>query len=446
MRISNNFRLLTALIAVLLLPGSLAGCASAPQEPVSQEVSLLAKPVYPEMASYPSPEGNGYQAWRESQQLQYSQPAGYADSFQSFFHASIPTILGGTPGQNAVCSPLNIAMALSMLAEVTDGNSRQQVLNLLQADDVAQVRDAAGFIWNAHYCADGATASLLANSVWLDANQRYNNDTIQTLADLYYASVYQGELGSPEMNTALQAWLNEQTDGLLEEQVQGVQMSPETVLALASTILYRAKWSAEFFQENNTQAPFLAPEGKLDATYMNKTLVYGPYFWGEDFSAAYLELEDGSRMWLVLPDEGLTPENLLASGHVLNLILGDSGSYENQSRIRVNLSLPKFDVVSDMNLKASLVNLGITDVFSPDQADFSAVLPDSEAYLDQVQHAARVAIDEEGVTAAAYTVMMMAGAARPPEDEVDLILNRPFLFVITSRDNLPLFAGIVNQP
>ena len=57
-----------------------------------------------------------------------------------------------------------------------------------------------------------------------------------------------------------------------------------------------------------------------------------------------------------------------------------------------------------------------------------------------------VAIDEEGVTAAAYTVMMTCGAARPPEDEIDFTLDRPFLFLVTSQDNLPLFTGVVEQP
>ena len=61
-------------------------------------------------------------------------------------------------------------------------------------------------------------------------------------------------------------------------------------------------------------------------------------------------------------------------------------------------------------------------------------------------HAARVAIDEEGVTAAAYTVMMEAGAAMPPDEEIDFTLDRPFVFAITSQDGLPLFIGIVNTP
>ncbi len=59
----------------------------------------------------------------------------------------------------------------------------------------------------------------------------------------------------------------------------------------------------------------------------------------------------------------------------------------------------------------------------------------------------RVTVDEEGVSAAAYTVMMAdAGGAMPPEKEVDFILDRPFLFVITGNDGLPLFTGVVNDP
>ena len=67
-------------------------------------------------------------------------------------------------------------------------------------------------------------------------------------------------------------------------------------------------------------------------------------------------------------------------------------------------------------------------------------------FLSRAEHAARVAIDEEGVTAAAYTVMMEAGAAMPPDEKIDFTLDRPFVFAITSQDGLPLFIGVVNTP
>ena len=69
-----------------------------------------------------------------------------------------------------------------------------------------------------------------------------------------------------------------------------------------------------------------------------------------------------------------------------------------------------------------------------------------EIFLSQAKHAARVSIDEEGCTAAAYTVMAACGAAAPPEEEIDFVLDRPFLFVITGPSGTPLFTGIVNRP
>ena len=50
-----------------------------------------------------------------------------------------------------------------------------------------------------------------------------------------------------------------------------------------------------------------------------------------------------------------------------------------------------------------------------------------------------------GVTAAAYTVMAEAGATLPPDEEVDFVLDRPFLLAITGADGAPLFAGVVKQ-
>ena len=54
--------------------------------------------------------------------------------------------------------------------------------------------------------------------------------------------------------------------------------------------------------------------------------------------------------------------------------------------------------------------------------------------------------DEEGVEAAAYTVIMTTGGTMPPTEEVDFVLDRPFIFMIQTSEGLPLFLGTVNQP
>ena len=451
----RSFRWVAAVAAVLAIV--LLATLLMPDAAVTANAEgLIAAPVYPEMAPYPDESkyliSNDwdafdleYDAWMRDVTTQRQQPAGYADSLDGYFRKAIPTLLSGSGDSNAVCSPLNIYMALAMLAESTGGTSRQQILDVLGADSMESLRTQAGQVWNSHYMADSASSSILANSLWLENGLQYNADTVKTLADRYYASVFQGDLGSPDMNKLLQDWLNEQTGDLLEEQVQNVSMPQETILALASTIYYRAKWSDTFHEGGNTQEPFHAPSGDRTVTYMHQTLAYGPYYWGEDFSAVRLGLEDGSGMWLILPDKGFSPEDILASGHALELLLGDYHNTENKAGIRVNLSLPKFDITGDMQLNEKLEAMGITDVFSAN-ADFSPILPEDAAYLDTASHAARVKIDEEGVEAAAYTVMMACNSAMPPEDEIDFVLDRPFLFVIASHDNLPLFTGIVNEP
>ena len=45
-----------------------------------------------------------------------------------------------------------------------------------------------------------------------------------------------------------------------------------------------------------------------------------------------------------------------------------------------------------------------------------------------------------------HTSPTATAAAAPPEEEVDFVLNRPFVFAITGTDGLPLFVGIIHQP
>ena len=66
-------------------------------------------------------------------------------------------------------------------------------------------------------------------------------------------------------------------------------------------------------------------------------------------------------------------------------------------------------------------------------------------FLSAAEHAALVEIDEDGVTGAAYTMLAMAAGAAVPQDEIDFVLDRPFLFLVTGRDGSVLFSGVVNN-
>ena len=427
--------------------------STGPGNPFLLQVSALAEPEYPEMAPYPDytdyeDDWDGYKAasnaWYDSRAA-LEQPEGYAHGLEDFFTATFRQFLSGEP-ENRAYSPLNVYFALGMLAELTNGQSRAQILGLLGSDSIEALRTQARAVWLGQYRDDGATETILASSLWLDAGLSYTQSTLDRLADTYYASSYQGEMGSEAMNQALQAWLNDQTGGLLEDQVGGVELSPQTVLALATTIYYRAKWVDEFSESATAPGAFHSPAGDVTCDFLHQSRER-TYYWGDTFSAVGLPLEnDGGALWLLLPGEGVTVQNLLDGGEAM-AFLSAGGDWENRKDLTVNLSMPKFDLSAQTDLREGLQALGVTDVFDAAAADFSPALDQAEGLaVSQVKHGVRVAVDEEGVAAAAYTVMPVDGATEPPEDEVDFVLDRPFLFCLTSADGLPLFAGTVANP
>ncbi len=406
---------------------------------------------YPKMAPYPESLGefndSEWEAWWEDMHAQ-QRDLGDISSLQNFFAQSSQTFLSGAPGENRVYSPLNVYMALGMLSQLTSGSSQEQILSLLGSGSIEDLRQQAGDVWNSNYRDDGVVTSILASSLWLNENVKFNQDTLDTLASDFYASSYCGKMGSEEMDKALQDWLNEQTGGLLKEQAGNIQLDRDTILALASTVYFKAKWGYEFFEGNTQKEVFHAPAGDMETDFMHQQAEHY-YYWGDKFSAVEQHFTQGGFMWFLLPDEGVAPEELLADEEAVDFLFAvDKNEWENQKFLVVNKSVPKFDVSSQFDLIEGLQALGVTDVFDPALSDFSPMTKGGSGpiFLAQVNHAARVKIDEKGCEAAAFTVMNAVASAMPPEEEVDFVLNRPFLFCITGDSGLPLFVGVVNQP
>ena len=379
-----------------------------------------------------------------------------------FFTLSMAEILGGaeTEGNHAnrLYSPLNSYMALAMLAECTGGESREEILQLLGADSIEALRKQASSIYLANSLYTHEAKSVLANSLWLDKRLSYHEDTVKTLADTYFASSYRGEMGSEGYNKALRTWIKEATDGLLGDRyLSGASMTPNTVAAVVSAMNLDVKWDG--FKKNDSHpGTFNAPGGKRDVTYMYQDIESTTYVLGDSFQAVCVKMGGGMSMWLILPNGGaggFTPEELLRnetySTFVRTLICkeyragwGEIGEGLAWRPAKVHLTLPRFDITAENNLKDSFLRLGISKVFSEHEADFSGISEEG-AYLSELRQASRLIANEEGVRAVSFTFGSADSKAAIP-DEVSLIFNRPFLFLLTSADDLPLYAGIVNQP
>ena len=414
------------------------------------KAEVLSAAVYPEMPQYPDASGvtdwNELEPlmnkWQEAREALKNQPEGYQDGFDAFFLNSAQTFMKGSSDGNTVYSPLSLYMALGISAEITDGSSRQQILDVLGQADIDTLRSHSKSIWQANYLDDGMSKCVLANSFWTNSNAEYNKDTVNSLAENYYSSVYSGDPVSEEYNKMYQDWLNAQTDGLLGDQVSDLKLDPDMLLSIASTVNYSGKWLDKFSADKTEQADFHAPGGDVQCDFMNDERDMG-YYWGEHFSSISLPLENNGHMKLILPNEGYTPYDLLNDEQAKELML-DTGDYENSKFASVTLSVPKFDVSSNISLQEGLEALGVTDIFDIDKSDFTP-LTGEKVYINKAEQDTRVTIDEEGCKAVSVTVIGGKGGGAPDE-HAEFILDRPFIFEIVSDSGLPLFAGVVNNP
>ena len=408
---------------------------------IETEEAVCSEPVGEGMEADAFLNGDEYWEWLQSYLEKTDVSENIQDGMDQYYENVLKELLGKKSDGNTICSPLNIYVALSMLAEASGGNTRKQILDVLQVKDVEQLRGRIQVLWDANYVDTPALKSLLANSMWLRNDISYREDTLKRLAGEYHASSYRGVMGSDEMNELLRKWTDEHTGGLLTEYTKDMELSPETVLALVSTIYYKAAWADQFQKDQTNTEVFHGISGDQQVSMMHMDQMMS-FYQAEQFEAVSIGLNDSGMMYFFLPEKGTDVKEIVASPDVIRIIRRPDET--DCSYPIVHLSVPKFKVSERTDLVEHLISLGITDVMNPDVADFTPLTDEvKKIRLSGAEHTAMVEIDEDGVTGAAYTALLTEGAAMLKAEEVDLILDRPFYFAVTAKDNSILFAGIV---
>lgn len=371
--------------------------------------------------------------------------ADYLAGLGNFSVSSVRQILAVAGTENRVFSPLNLYMALSMLAEVTGGNTRGQILDLLGADSVETIRAETENIWRSVYVDNGVAKTLPATSFWLDSSETYKDEVLEILSRDYFASSYSGNMGTDEFDAAMQAWINEQTGGVLQDEAAQLTTNSDSYMLLISTLYFYDQWAENGFHEGGT-APgtFTLSDGaEVTCDFMHGTVESG-YLAADGYRSASLKFENGCSMTFILPDEGYSVDDMLSSDALEYVLLSsaDDSAYQTGG---VEFTVPKFTVSCSLDLKDSMRSLGVTEVFDQLLADFSPLTDYPDTWLQSATQAAMVTVDEKGCTASSFVELDIAEGSG--EDEVfEMKLDRSFIFIITGLDGLPLYTGVVNNP
>ena len=427
-----------ALLAVVMIAGAVAVSYRAP-EPLKEPEPLTVEPFVGEAGDYTGASFMSIADTTDTAQSvfsdrYYSVIQTYrqsAKSLSAFFDKLTKKLIDGK--SSAVVSPVNVYLALSMLAECTEGSSRRQILDLIGVNSIEELREQSKLIWLYNSRDDLLGRSLLGNSVWLSSSLPVKESCTEVLKNDHYASTFTGSFAHADYKNALKQWLSDQTGGLLDDCINALEISDDTAAALVSTLYYKTQWQEGYDKTEN--GVFKSIYGNKDCVYNVKTVLSSIYR-GSGFTAFRDMLADGNSVWFFLPDAGKSVEDLLKTD-LCSFVKGGKAS----EAYNVTVRMPDFDVSFNASIKSVLKDLGVSDCMDPLKADFSA-LTDDQLYVSRVIHAARFKADKDGVEGAAYTVIDLTGGMPVEYQPYDFTLDRPFVFMV-ENGGAPLFVGTV---
>lgn len=365
--------------------------------------------------------------------------AGY-DDFMSVLAAAV---IDGTENKNL--SPVSVYIALAMAAEGAQGQTQKELLTLLGAEKAEDMRKTAEELLES-LDIQGKTGEIaLADSIWLgeqDDLVTFYEAYLAVLRDSYGAEARSVRFGDPATGKRIADWIQEKTREKVKVSEDAMQFDADTLAVLVNTIYLKDGWWEPFSEERTEQGVFHGLKGKtMQADYMRRLDRNVTIVRGEGFMRYALPLKEVGRMVFVLPDEGVSLESLLGSPEKVAALLQDG----EKKNVDVDLMVPKFSFQDRTDLEEVLQSLGVRTCFT-NMADFSG-MTNTPAHISRVLQESCIGVDENGVVAAAYTLVAMAKSAAIPVDRerVEFHLTRPFLYAIESRDGTVLFIGTVAE-
>jgi len=353
-----------------------------------------------------------------------------------FSYKTAAQILANSDG-NANYSPLSLYYALAMAATGAKGETADELLSLLGVSDQTALSEQCGNLYRRLYMDNKIGKLIIGNSLWMDKSISWENEFIKNAAENFYAHSFSMDFSDTKTGQSMAKWISDHTNGTLNPEIE---IGPEQILSILNTVYFYDEWVDKFDKTKTAEDSFYLPDSTtVSCDFMNRT--YGSHYFakGDGFTRSVLSLKNAGSMIFILPDEGISPRELLSAPEKAQYIFegGENGNGE------VVWQIPKFSFGSKFDFLNTLKSLGVNAAFQRD-ADFSGITGQT-AFITNIHQETHIGLDENGVEASAFTQIDYVGAARP-EGRADMILNRPFIYGITASDGTLLFMGICENP
>jgi serpin B len=359
------------------------------------------------------------------------------------FGVELFTRTAQSENENMMLSPLSASVALTMLLNGSDGETYNQIRDMLGYPPdftIAEINEAYNSLITQLLAADNKVQLGIANAIFYRQGFVVKNPFLETMNNSFDAEIQSLDFSLPTALNTINKWASDNTNGKIPEVLDEISM--HMVMFLMNALYFKGDWTNKFDKSKTTNKPFQLDDGStIEVSTMLHDELGAISYSNENFTA--LELPYGRRnfsMIIMLPEnrldnfyEEFTPE-----------VWSDmTSALDNTTEWRnFMVSLPKFNFEYDTLLNDQLQAMGMLDAFDDILADLSGI-SDANICVDFVQQNTFINVNEEGTEAAAVTTIGIRETSMPPMFAVD----KPFAFAIRERTtNTLLFIGSVLDP
>ncbi|XP_049643849.1 plasminogen activator inhibitor 1 isoform X4 [Suncus etruscus] len=292
----------------------------------------------------------------------------------------------------------------------------------------------------------------MASGIFVQRDLTLTQDFMPYFFELFQTLVNQVDFKRlAEARFIINDWVEKRTKGMITNLLDGSSLDPLTRLVMVNALYFSGQWKMPFSASMTHPRLFHKEDGQLKTVPMMSQcnrFNYTEFFSPEGHSYDVVELPyhgDTISMFLAAPYEKDVPLSTLV--RILNseLVSQWKGNMTRASRLLV---VPRFSMESEVDLREPLRHLGISNVFSLGQADFTSFSNQEQLFMSRALQKVKIQVNETGTEASSATgewasALIMTGRMAP----LEIIMNRSFLFVVRHNPTgTILFLGQVTEP
>lgn len=356
--------------------------------------------------------------------------AGNANSMQLF--ADIES----SGWKNTVISPFSISSVISMLANGDEGETRDELLTWAgfpTGQEGLELLNAYNEIVMKNFpTLDNRVNMSISNSVWYAPMENLDEAFKARVTGSYEAVLKATDPSGDEGMRLINEWVADKTKGMINPFLEKPLNGNSAVL---NTVYFKGKWQNKFNPESTVRGSFTNIDGEKAETEMMNAVEKLQY--GETDAIKGVRLPYGSgnySMYVLMPKDAGGFKEMVST-----IADFDFETFvKTMDTHNVTLRLPKFKTKFSEEIYGYLKNI----VGLGADLNLDSMFIGTQASVNAIIHGAAIEVDEKGTEAAAATITGIDTSPGIIPDDVDMIMNRPFVYIIRENSTgVILFIG-----